>query len=178
MRHKSDPDFLAVAAVIVPEEAETWQHPKNEKILFAFGLAQMIVGKEINLKKTSRDIVLEWIYVKLWKPMDLGSLCKNPESASAILKVFMILPRRTATQIIQKTIINAGRRHIGSPGAAPADGNFGPRTHGAIYSELCKHYVQTERALFAHVYSTFQEYAGNNPESWQPVLEAFATDRL
>ena len=169
---------MAVAEVTVPKDAETWQHPKNEKILFCYGLAQMIVDKDLNLKKTSRDVVLEWLYVKFWRPMDLGSLCKNPEAASAILKVFMVLPKRIATQVIQGTIINAGRKHIGSPGAPPADGNFGPRTHGAIYSELCKHYEQTERALYAQVYGRFQECAGSDPESWTPVLQAWATDRL
>lgn len=178
LSHKNDPEFLAVADVTVPKTSATWQHPKNDKIVFCYGLAQMIVDKDLNLKKTSRDVVLEWIYVRMWRPLSLGELCKNVESASAILKVFMVLPRRTAIQVIQKTIINAGRKQIGSPGAAGADGTFGGKTHGAIYSELCKHYVQTERALYAQVYGEFQEYAGKSPELWVPVLQAWATDRL
>ena len=176
--HKNDLEFLAVADVTVPKTSATWQHPKNEKILFCYGLAQMVAGKELKLKTASRDVVLEWIYVRIWRPLSLGGLCKNTEAASAILKLLMIMPRRTATQIIQNTIINAGRKHIGSPGSAPVDGIFGPKTHGAIYSELCKHYEQTKAAIHGQVYAKFQEYAGSDSDSWAPVLQAYATDRL
>lgn len=178
LSHKNAPDFLAVADATVPKEAETWQHPKNEKILFCYGLGQMIAGKELNLKKASRDLILEWLYVRIWMPLNMGGACENVEAASVIFKLFMILPGRVATQIIQNTIINAGRKQIGSPSSAPVDGNFGPKTRGAIYSELCSHYEQTEKALHGQVYATFQGYAGSDPDSWRPVLQAFATDRL
>lgn len=178
LSHKNDAAFLAVADATVPKEAETWQHPKNEKIVFCYGLGQMIAGKELNLKRASRDLVLEWLYVRIWMSLSLGGACKNIEAASVILKLFMILPRRVATQIVQNTVVNAGRKQIGSPSTEPVDGNWGPKTRGAIYSELCSHYEQTEKALHGQVYAKFQEYAGSDPDSWGPVLQAFATDRL
>lgn len=178
LSHKNDAAFVAVADATVPKEAATWQHPKNEKILFCYGLGQMIVSKELDLKRASRDIVLEWLYVRIWMPLNMGGACKNIEAASVILRLYMILPRRVATQIIQKTVVNAGRKQISSPSAAPVDGNFGPKTRGAIYSELCSHYEQTEKAISGQVYAKFQEYAGSDPGSWGPVLQAYATDRF
>lgn len=155
-----------------------WAHPQNEKIFFAFGMAQMIPGKELDLSKAAREVVLEWIYVRIWRPLSMDSICKNVQASSKILKLFMILPRRTAILLIQRTIVVAGRKQIGSPSADPVDGNFGTKTRGAIYSELAKHHKQTERALYAQVYGQLQEYAGSDPEKWGPLLQAYATERI
>lgn len=176
--HKKDPDFLAVTDVCIPQEPQTWAHPENENIVFAYGLPQMIARPDLDVSKASREEVLEWIYVRLWRRLVLGNACKNVAAAAVLLRIFMVLPSQTIVLLIQRTVLAAGRRKIGSPTSTGLDGIFGSKTRGAIYAELCDHYDQTKLALFAQVYSQLQENAGTDEDTWGPVFQAYATQRI
>lgn len=178
MLHLKDAGFLAAANSFIPVEPELWVHPENGAYAYAYNLPQMRVGKAFDIRRASRELVLEWVYRNLWVKLGLTNISKNTEAAAVLLRLFMLFPTRRITFMIQRVIVALGKKQLGSPGNAAIDGIFGEKTRGAIYSELSSRYEPTRMALYAEVYGELQSYSNSDMALWGPILQAYVTRRI
>ncbi|MCH7910971.1 MAG: hypothetical protein IIB38_15320 [Candidatus Hydrogenedentes bacterium] len=176
--HEADADFCAVIDSFFPEERELWSHPENPKIVYAFGLPQARVQDDFNVRDATREVVLEWIYQKLWRRMGMSGSCKNVEAATVILKMLMQFPTKKCAFMAQRVIVAFAGKEVSSPGSTAIDGVWGERTRSEIYAALCKRFDATRLALYAECYSELQSFKAGDEAMWAPVLEAYVSRRI
>lgn len=177
--YEKDADFCAVIDGLIPTDSELWIHPEKNEVVYAFGLPQARAGKHFDLLKASREHVVEFIYLQIWKKCGMGSSCKDIDAARVLLKLLMQFPTKSAAFMCQRVVINAGRLKLGGPGANDGlDGRWGGQTRSAIYADLCKHYDQTRMALYAEAYNQLSSWAAQEPEVWNLVLQMYVTRRI